>query len=372
MSSRVATEASIHHALRDIQHLGFDVDNSLVMYKAHAYGTLMFQHLLVYLVEHRACPREWLVVADVDRLISQAQTMQLDWIFDREHGLFVHINAQKEVCAVRRGMVDVDITDVASCPYANARILHDFTDHPCKRYMSLFTVFDLAYIAVLLHVTNQLHGQTWHTVHDNLQKAYGYLFAEPIEANPFLSAFCADIGTYIHSADEHAVQLAALRTLRDMHGKRLFIVSNSTTVLMERICAYALGKNYAELFDFQTSFAQKPHFWSASDDERKSRGHPSLPHTFAYVGDHLNSDLLALKKARPHCPVILCWATSLVPSIASSSAAIAPACSSSSASPSMLSWWRTQAHQTIDGHVTWPHELLTTTTVAVASPRDHC
>lgn len=78
-------------------------DNTLVRYQARPYALLMVKHLLRQLVAAEVAAE---VVTDqwaanltqtpglLDSLLTRAQALRFDWLWDRDRGVFVKLNAE--------------------------------------------------------------------------------------------------------------------------------------------------------------------------------------------------------------------------------------------------------------------------------------
>ncbi|XP_061750240.1 5'-nucleotidase domain-containing protein 3 [Nerophis ophidion] len=249
-------------SLRDIEIYGFDYDYTLAFYSSHLH-TLIFNIARDILITKHRYPEglrnyEYIpnfAVRGLHYDVQKALLMKIDAFHYIQQGTVyrgLHPVPHEEVIAMYEGC------------HVPLEIMSDFYGksshgHSMKQFMDIFSLPEMT----LLSCVNDFfmkHNIDYEPVH--LYKDVKEAIRDVHVKGIMYRAVEADIGKYIcYGEQSHAV----LKKL-SMHGKKMFLITNSPFDFVDRGMNYIVGRDWRDLFDVVIVQADKPSFFN---DRRK-------------------------------------------------------------------------------------------------------
>uniref|UniRef100_A0A8C2UKQ5 5'-nucleotidase domain-containing protein 1 n=1 Tax=Chinchilla lanigera TaxID=34839 RepID=A0A8C2UKQ5_CHILA len=259
-----------HFSLAACDVVGFDLDHTLCRYNLPESAPLIYNSFAQFLVKEKGYDKELLTVTPED------------WDFcckglalDLEDGTFIKLADNGTVLRASRG-TKMMTPDVLAKEYGAKEWKYFVSDtgmpsHPGKYYF-YDNYFDLPGALLCARVVDSLIKQ------NSGQKTFDFWkdIVAGIQHNFKMSAFkenCGlyfpeikrDPGRYLHSCPESVRKW--LQQLKNA-GKVLLLITSSHSDYCRLLCEYALGADFADLFDIVITNALKPGFFSHSPSQR--------------------------------------------------------------------------------------------------------
>ena len=313
MHSRVYVNRTLN--LKRIRYLGLDMDHTLIRYKTEEFERLSHSVIKEKLVK-RGYPEEILGLPfDYNFAVRGL-------VVDRRKGNLLKLNRHSAIRNTYHGLKPLDFK-TQSRLYQSTYI--DLSD---SNYLAIDTAFSLSMAAMYSQLVELKSTNRYPTLPDYAVMADDVLLAldDAHRDGSVKEVVKQDLARFVVKDPDCVAGLEKFK----LHGKKIFIVTNSDYHYTKLLLDYAINpflknhKNWLELFEFVVVSAQKPRFFY--DDLKFLKVNPAdgtmtnfydklVPglyqgggaKTFTrdlslqgdeilYIGDHIYGDILRLKK----------------------------------------------------------------------------
>lgn len=309
---------------KKIKYFGFDMDHTLVRYKAENFEKLTHEIVVKKLVSDRSYPEETLNIPfEYDRIIRGL-------IIDKQRGNLLKLNIHGYVRGSAHGTKMINYGEQKRI-YKGAHL--DIGD---PNYVSVDTTFSVAYGNLFAHIVDLKDARPEkYPSYEDISKDLLDTIDEIHRDGTLKSIVKKDLDKYVIKDPQMVANLEKYKK----YGKKLFVLTNSEFYYAKLLLDYAITpflkdhKHWSELFEYVIAQASKPRFFYdrlpflkiESDDGTMSNVSGKLSSgiyqggcadyfttdlnvtgdDILYVGDHIYGDILRLKK---DCA----WRTALV------------------------------------------------------------
>ncbi|KAJ4457949.1 hypothetical protein PAPYR_6480 [Paratrimastix pyriformis] len=308
--------------------IGFDVDHTLVQYALEEMERLEV-HVLIGYFRKRAKFDPSIDMAFLDSLTIEQRFFVRGVTLDLEKGNILKHDSCNHVISGTHGMRTLSREEIAECYEGPSNALADWVPgvtHP--RFRTPHSFFERAVTAVFAGLVEMCDHRgplapvqqppqpaapscaTYAGAYQAMTAGYGETFSQWGKGD-FFPAFAADparhhlLGIedapdYVRGGPGAGAVLEWLRALRQRHGVRLFVCSNSVPQYVTLALDTAYGPGWRDVFDLVVANARKPHFWRPCAPQAQQDGPPFAQFMaagpggalrMAYVGDSLPHDV---------------------------------------------------------------------------------
>lgn len=301
--------------LKRIKHIGLDMDHTLIRYKTEEFEKLSHSIMKEKLVK-KGYPEA------VKNLPFKYGSAIRGLVIDKTRGNILKLNRHSAIRASYHGLKPLDFK-LQQKTYKSTYI--DLSD---SDYLAVDTAFSLSLCILYAQLVELKATDPTHKYPEFSQIAEDVLYAlDQGHADGSLkSTVKKDLDKYIIKDAQVVLGLEKFK----LHGKKIFIVTNSDFHYTKLLLDYAINpflkdhKSWTELFEIVIVSAQKPRFFydnlgflkvNPADGSMVNHHGPLVPGIFQggsanaftrdfnlqgdeilYIGDHIYGDILRLKK----------------------------------------------------------------------------
>ncbi|GIL17558.1 MAG: 5' nucleotidase [Oligoflexia bacterium] len=314
MNSKVYVNRTLN--MKRIRYIGLDMDHTLIRYYTDEFEKLSHSAIKEKLVKNKGYPEV------VKSLPFNFDLAIRGLVIDRIRGNILKLNRHSAIRASHHGLKPLDFKTQQKL-YKSTYI--DLSDN---RYMAIDTSFSISLATLIAQIIELKSNDKTLTLPDYAIIADDVLQAldEAHRDGSLKEAVKKDLARFIIKDPEVVAGLEKYK----LHGKKIFIVTNSDFFYTKLLLDYAINpflknhKSWLDLFEVVVTSAQKPRFFY--DDLKYLRINPengtmtnvddkltpgvyqggsAKPFTrdfglegdeILYIGDHIYGDILRLKK----------------------------------------------------------------------------
>lgn len=307
-------------ALKNITAFGFDLDDTIVIYKPKAFK-LRFDLVSKILAERD--PRfNFLLEAGYN-----PSFMIRGLVIDKKQGTILKLNLRKQVDIAMHGKTKLSLEKRDSIYPSPISLRESYNGQARYKVLDSFNYIVDAYIYA--SIIEQY--KDFYSLHEHDRNFY--LFNELYKAvesihNPetrlFLNELMKNFEDYIEASgngDGYCTKIKSLLQKIRKSGKKVFLITNSGEQYTIHVLKFLFGENYKDFFDEIVVDSMKPRFFSSEDSF--SEGTSSfvkkggsflellklyqgiLPNSFIYIGDHFKGDVLSGNRKRGILPAAI-------------------------------------------------------------------
>lgn len=302
--------------LKRIKFLGLDMDHTLIRYKTEEFERLSHSIMKEKLIK-RGYPES------VRQLPFQYDLTIRGLVIDKKQGNILKLNRHSAIRASYHGLKAIDFKTQQKM-YKSTYIDLSDTD-----YLAVDTAFSLSLCILFAQIVEMKNSDAASTLPDYAQIANDVLYAldEAHRDGSLKETVKTDLDRFIIKDPEVVAGLEKFK----LHGKKIFIVTNSDFHYTKLLLDYAINpylkthKDWTELFEIVVTSAQKPRYFydnlkylKVIDPQNGSmvnhdgkleagvyQGGSANAFTgdfdlqgdeILYIGDHIYGDILRLKK----------------------------------------------------------------------------
>lgn len=302
--------------LKRIRYLGLDMDHTLIRYNSEEFEKLSHSVIKEKLVKTKDYPQEVLNLPFDFNLAIRGL------VIDRRRGNLIKLNRHSAIRSTYHGLKPLDFK-TQSKMYQSTYI--DLSD---SNYLAIDTTFSISLAIIYAQIVELKNNNKNLVFPDFSTMATDVLMAldEAHRDGSLKEVVKNDLARFIIKDPQVVAGLEKFK----LHGKKIFIVTNSDFHYTKLLLDYAITpflknhKSWTDLFEFTVVSAQKPRFFyddlkflkiNVADgtmtnvNEKlapgvyQSGGAKSFTHDLnlqgdeiLYIGDHIYGDILRLKK----------------------------------------------------------------------------
>lgn len=302
--------------LKRIRFLGLDMDHTLIRYNSEEFEHLSYSIIKEKMVKSKGYPNEILNFEFDFNLAVRGL------VIDRPKGNLLKLNRHSAIRATMHGLKPLDFKT------QNKTYQSTYIDLSSSNYLAIDTTFSISLATMYTQIIEMKATRADVTLPDYATIADDVLNAldEAHRDGSIKNVVRENLSRFIIKDPSVVTGLEKFK----LHGKRIFIVTNSDFHYTKLLLDYAINpflknhKSWTELFEFVVVSAQKPRFFY--DDLRFLKVNPAdgtmtnieekltpgiyqggSAKTFTrdlalqgdeilYIGDHIYGDILRLKK----------------------------------------------------------------------------
>lgn len=242
--------------LSTLDWIGFDLDHTIVRYNVPALEELIYRGFSRYMVSECGYPAA-LLNEPYDGLLASRGL-----VVDLNTGYALKMDLHHRVVKAYFGRKQIDSRTLAQEYPAP---LEEFCGEHSERFLSINTYFESAIGLLWMNLIELLSRQSepldFQQMRTDLFGGFAFNFARFPEGFYF-PEIIAHPDKYLF---KRASVVRWLKHLRQSHGIKIFLLTNSNARYTQVLCDYCLGDNWTDLFDLVLFYGRKPGFWRQKD-----------------------------------------------------------------------------------------------------------
>jgi HAD superfamily 5'-nucleotidase-like hydrolase len=265
-SSPSPSSSSSSFCLTDYDWIGFDLDHTLIRYHIDNLNELCYRCMVHYLVKVAHYPQE------LERVPLNEHFIKRGVVVDKKRGNILKLDEEGKVCVGFHGTKPLSPEQIRSAYYSEfpegEQILEYGSFDGKRGYHGATTFFGTAWIwlfAILVDLEDEkasIDHRNYAAHADMMLNAFSYNFAE-WNKGYYYPELVQHPEKYIY----HQPKVKQwLKDLREKHGVKLFLLTNSLPEYLELLAKFAYGDDWKDLFDFIIVNGRKPFFFTSTDD----------------------------------------------------------------------------------------------------------